>query len=73
MELIEDNFDFYERDITYKNIKLRRTGENIFLVSLEECICKPSSCNDGDFCWDAKVRELRVASDSSYSLNYSFN
>ncbi len=71
MELIKDNYEFYERDISYKDVKIRRIDNNEFEISVLECICSPSSCKD-DYCWDSVVKKLIVAPDSTYSYKTKY-
>ena len=63
MEYIVDNYSFYEKDIKYRNVELRRSKKNIFLVSLQEC---PRGFGYGEAFWISRVRTLTVYGDSEY-------
>lgn len=67
---IKDYYSFYEKDIQYRNIELRRIADNIFKVSVEECGWKSTSgedpCDGGDFYWSAKVRTLTVYNNGKF-------
>ena len=53
LKYIKDNYDFYEKEMRYRNIKLRRVDDNEFRVSVEECNRRFS---DDDFFWNSRVR-----------------
>tara|TARA_R110000744_G_scaffold88912_1_gene173121 strand:- start:163 stop:606 length:444 start_codon:yes stop_codon:yes gene_type:complete len=67
LQLIGDNFSFYERNMVYRNVKLRRIADNSFKVSLETCINKKNYVSD-DFFWKSKVRTLTVYNNGKYDF-----
>jgi len=64
---IKDNFSFYEKDMKYRNVQLRRITDNSFRVSLEECT-KKGGFSDNNFFWNSRVRTLTVHSDGKYDF-----
>lgn len=67
LNYIKDNYDFYEKDMRYRNVVLRRVDDNSFRVSLEECTKKGPFSND-DFFWNARVRTLTVHNNGKYDF-----
>ena len=68
---IKDNYEFFERDKKYKNVKLRRSSKNSFVVALDECGCIPvSACYNfpGD-CFNAVVKTLTIYAGGKYDFN----
>ena len=68
---IKDYYSFYNSDIKYRNIQLRRTDKNRFKVSLEEVTNKGTFSND-DFFWNSSVYNLTVNNDNTYKYERSF-
>jgi hypothetical protein len=64
---IKDNYSFYEKDMKYRNVQLRRTDDNIFRVSLEECTMKGGFSNN-NFFWNSRVRTLTVHKSEKYDF-----
>ena len=71
LSYIRDFYSFYESDTKYRNIKLRRTDQNSFKVSLEEVTSKGSFSNS-DFFWSSSVYNLVVNNDDTYTYKRSF-
>ena len=67
LQYIKDNYSFYEKDMRYRNVQLRRIDNNSFRVSLETCIKKGSFSND-DFFWNSQVRTLTVYNNGKYDF-----
>lgn len=67
LKYIKDNYAFYEKDMKYRNVQLRRIGDNSFRVSLEECTKKGDFSNN-DFFWNARVRTLTVHKSGKYDF-----
>lgn len=67
LQYIKDNYAFYEKDITYRNVQLRRISDNSFRVSLETCT-KKGSFSDDDFFWHSSVRTLTVHKNGKYDF-----
>jgi len=67
LQYIKDNYAFYEKDMKYRNVQLRRTADNSFRVSLEECTKKGDFSND-DFFWHSRVRTLTVHKSGKYDF-----
>lgn len=67
MKYIKDNYAFYEKDMKYRNVQLRRIADNSFRVSLEECTKKGDFSND-DFFWHSNVRTLTVHKNGKYDF-----
>lgn len=57
---VNDYYDFYNSDISHRNIKLRRTGNNSFVISIEEAY-------DFTNIWSNKMYTLIVNNDNTYS------
>ena len=68
MQYINDNYSFYESDVLFRNVRLRRLSNNSFRVSLEECTKKGKFSND-DFFWRSVVRTLIVKNNNKYTFN----
>lgn len=69
LRYIKDNYAFYDKDIKYRNVQLRRIADNSFKVSLEECTKKGPFSSD-DFFWSSIVRTLTVYNNGKYNLKY---
>lgn len=67
LNYVKDNYDFYEKDMRYRNVVLRRIADNSFRVSLEECTKKGSFSNN-DFFWNSRVRTLIVHNNEKYDF-----
>lgn len=67
---IKDYYDFYDSDVDYRNVRLRRLEDNVFTVLLEECTKKGSFSNN-DFFWTARIKQLTVNNDGTYKLQLS--
>lgn len=67
LQYIKDNYSFYEKDMRYRNVQLRRIDDNVFMVSLETCTRKGDFSND-DFFWNSQVRTLTVYKDGKYDF-----
>lgn len=67
LNYIKDFFDFYNKDMTYRNVVLRRISDNSFRVSLETCTNKGDFSNN-DFFWTSSVRTLTVHSNGKYDF-----
>lgn len=67
LQYIKDNYDFYEKDMLYRNVQLRRIDDNSFRVSLETCTKKGSFSND-NFFWFSTVRTLIVYNNGKYDF-----
>jgi len=67
LKYIKDNYAFYEKDMKYRNVQLRRIADNSFRVSLEECTKKGDFSND-DFFWHSNVRTLTVHKSGKYDF-----
>ena len=67
LEYIKDNYTFYQKDMLYRNVQLRRISDNSFKVSIEECTKKGQFSND-DFFWFSNIRTLTVYSDGTYDF-----
>lgn len=70
LDYIKDYYDFYDSDVDYRNVRLRRIEDNVFTVSLEECTNKGEFSND-DFFWHSRIKRLTVNSDGTYKLQLS--
>lgn len=70
LDYIKDYYDFYDSDVDYRNVRLRRLEDNVFTVSLEECT-KKGSFSDNDFFWTSRIKRLTVNSDGTYKLQLS--
>lgn len=70
LAIIKDNYGFYEKHLKYSDIQLRRVGQNIFDVSVNECNTNiyGGLCKDKDV-WDQKIRKLTVYSDGRYDYD----
>jgi hypothetical protein len=64
---INDYYGFYDRDIKFRNVVLRRISDNTFKVSLETCSQK-GNFSDDDFFWSSSVRTLKVYMDGKYDF-----
>jgi len=71
LELVEDNYTFYDAGNKYRNAKVRRVSNNVFYVSLEEC--SKDFADKGDFFWHAKVYVLTIASNTKYRFEEKRN
>lgn len=67
MQYISDNFAFYEKDVSYRNVQVRRISDNSFSVSLETCTKKGPFSND-EFFWRTSVRNLTVHKSGKYDF-----
>lgn len=67
LQYIKDNYSFYEKDMLYRNVQLRRISDNSFRVSLEECSNK-GPFSDNEFFWNSNVRTLTVHSNGKYDF-----
>lgn len=67
LQLIKDNYSFYEKNMVYRNVQLRRIADNSFKVSLETCINK-ESFRKNDFHWHSSVRTLTVHNNEKYDF-----
>lgn len=67
LQYIKDNYSFYEKDMLYRNVQLRRISDNSFRVSLEECT-KKGPFSDDEFFWRSNVRTLTVHSNGKYDF-----
>lgn len=67
LKYIKDNYSFYEKDMKYRNVQLRRISGNSFRVSLETCTKKGGFCDD-DFFWNSSVRTLTVYNNGKYDF-----
>ena len=63
MDYLKDYYEFYLRDLKFKDAKIRRTADNEFLISLTECLKKIDHCY-------AKVWTLTINKDGTYTMNY---
>jgi hypothetical protein len=70
LDYIKDYYNFYDSDVDYRNVRLRRLEDNVFTVSLEECT-KKGSFSDNDFFWTSRIKRLTVNSDGTYKLQLS--
>lgn len=70
MKYINDNYSFYQKDMLFRNVQLRRLSNNSFRVSLEECTKKGNFSNN-DFFWSANVKTLKISGNGKYSFEYS--
>lgn len=68
---IKDYYSFYQPDILYRNVRLRRTGDNSFKVSLETTTSKGDFSND-DFFWSSQVYNLTISNDGKYKLTAGY-
>ena len=67
LQHIKDNYSFYEKDMRYRNVQLRRIADNSFRVSLETCTKKGDFSNN-DFFWHSSVRTLTVYNNGKYDF-----
>ncbi len=67
LKYIKDNYSFYEKDVLYRNVQLRRIDDNSFKVSLETCTNKGDFSNS-DFFWNSQVRTLTVYKNGEYDF-----
>jgi len=70
LNYIKDYYDFYDSDVDYRNVRLRRLEDNVFTVSLEECTKKGNFSNN-DFFWTSRIKRLTVNNDGTYKLQLS--
>lgn len=70
LEFVNDNYYFYDANTVYRNPKLRRVSNNVFIVSVEECM--KSFQDDGDFFWRSVVYTLTIKSNTKYTYNRRF-
>jgi hypothetical protein len=67
LQYIKDNYAFYEKDESYRNVQLRRISDNSFRVSLETCT-KKGPFSDSEFFWRSSVRTLTVHKSGKYDF-----
>ena len=65
LEIIKDDYEFYNRNYKYRGVKLRRKGPAEFWVSLEECHKKMLEFDS----WSARVKTLTVNEDGTFHFN----
>ena len=71
LELVEDNYAFYDANNIYRYAKVRRVSNNVFYVSLEEC--DKTFADKGDVFWHAKVYVLTIGSNTKYKFQEKLN
>jgi len=67
LKLLEDYYDFYNSNMKYRNPKIRRTSNNTFQISVQECLKKTGYCNNESF-WNSKVLKLTINEDGTYRM-----
>jgi outer membrane murein-binding lipoprotein Lpp len=65
LRLLKDYYDFYDGDNVYRNPRARRTSDNSFTISLEECTKKFSH---QEFFWKSRVRKLTIYENGKYDI-----
>jgi hypothetical protein len=60
---VDDYYSFYRTDYAFKNLQLRRKGDNQWLISLSEA---PKSMVDNKFAWHSQLVLLSVNDDGTY-------
>jgi hypothetical protein len=64
--ILDDYYDFYNADMTYRNPRVRRVNGNTFKISLEDC---QKTVQDNDFFWSSHVLTLIINDDGTYKIN----
>jgi len=67
LRLVADYYEFYNSNMKYKNPKIRRTSNDSFQVSVQECLKKTGYCDNETF-WNSKVLTLTINKDGSYKV-----
>jgi len=67
LRLVGDYYEFYNSNMKYKNPKIRRTSNDSFQVSVQECLKKTGYCDNETF-WNSKVLTLTINKDKSYKV-----
>jgi len=67
LRLVADYYEFYNSNMKYKNPKIRRTSNDSFQVSVQECLKKTGYCDNETF-WNSKVLTLTINKDKSYKV-----
>lgn len=62
-----DYYEFYHADYTFRNEKIRRVSNNVFYISLQECLDK-KEFKESDFFWSSKVFVLTIHSSKKYTI-----
>lgn len=71
LDYIDDYYNFYKKDMLYRNVELRRIAKNSFRVSLETCTKKGDFSNE-DFFWSSEVRTLSVYNNGKYEFDIQY-
>jgi hypothetical protein len=65
LRFVEDYYDYYRGDYSYRNPRIRRISGNTFNVAVEECLGK--FCTT-DWEWQSVVWRLEIKSKSKYIM-----
>ena len=68
-QYVKDYYAFYKRDWRYKNLQVRRTDKNSFIISLME---SQRHVADDDFFYSSHVYRLTVSQDGSYVMENNY-
>jgi hypothetical protein len=66
LSILKDYYDFYNREMVYRNPKIRRVDSNSFKISLD---IRPKKAPNENFFWDSTVLTLVINNDGSYKIN----
>lgn len=66
LSALRDYYEFYDRDMVYRNPKIRRVDNNSFKISMDIRYKKAPNEN---FFWNATVITLVINNDGSYKIN----
>lgn len=85
LNYIKDWYDFYNSEWTYRNPRIRRKANNVFVVSLEEATkssriekikinkdLTTSKTGEMIYTWYSNVYELTIANNGKYSFKPNF-
>lgn len=62
-----DYYTFYNANYTFRKETIRQVSNNVFYISLEECINK-KEFKESDFFWRSKVLILTINSSTKYTV-----
>ena len=68
-ELLADYYSFYRTDYKYKNAQIRRSDNNVFIVSLRE---RSRDTPNEEFWYTSMVYKLTVNNDGTYQLGPNY-
>ena len=67
LSCVFDYYAFYNADYSFRKAEVRRVSNNVFYISLQECINK-KEFRENDFFWRSKVLVLTITSSTKYVI-----